>query len=97
VALTGHDQPAAQTLTRQQERAMLAFLWSAGAEGFDIEAYDGSVWDQGVRPWPTMDNLVKLGLVERIQWWDEEAGWQYELTDAGKAYMRTVVEARRAA
>lgn len=76
---------------------MEVFLWPAGREGFDIEAYDSSVWDQGVRPWPTMDNLVKLGLVERVQWWDEEAGWQYELTDAGKAYMRTVVEARRAA
>ena len=91
---------AAQTaprLTPQQVRAMLAFLWSAGTEGFDTEAFDGSVWDWGVRPWPTMGNLVGLGLVERVQWWDEEAGWQYELTDAGKAYMRTVVEARRAA
>jgi hypothetical protein len=67
------DAQSLDVLTRQQEQALKAFR-------VDGEAYDGSIWDEGVRPWPTMDNLVKLGYVERVQWWDEEAGWQYELT-----------------
>jgi hypothetical protein len=95
--MASNDQPAAQTLTKQQERAMLAFLWAAGSRGFDDEASDSAVWDWGVRPWPTMGNLAKLGLVESHEWLGPEDGWLWRLTDAGRAYMATVVEARRAA
>jgi hypothetical protein len=95
--VTPKDTAATVDLTRQQQRAMLAFLWSAGSEGFDIEASDSAVWDWGVRPWPTMENLSKVGLVESHEWLGPEDGWLWRLTDAGKAYMRTVVEARRAA
>ena len=84
------------SLTKQQQRAMLAFLWSGGPRGFDDEACDGSVWDYGVRPWPTMDNLVAKGLVERDSWYGPEEGWNYRLTDAGREYMAAVVAERSA-
>ena len=96
-ARRGGDSAATVRLTKQQKRAMLSFLWNAGPDGFDVETSDGAVWDWGVRPWPTMSNLAKLGLVESDSWIGPEEGWLYRLTDAGKAYMRGVVEARRAA
>ena len=84
-------------LTKQQERAMLAFLWNAGSRGFDDEACDGAVWDWGIRPWPTMDNLAAKGLVVCDAWYGPEEGHNWRLTDLGRDYMREVVEARRAA
>lgn len=86
---------SAAKLTKRQERAMLAFLWG-GPRGFDDEACDGAVWDWGVRPWPTMDNLVTKGLIERDSWNGLEEGWLYRLTDAGRSYMADVVAARKA-
>lgn len=73
---------------------MLAFLWAGGSHGFDDEACDGSVWDWGVRPWPTMDNLVTKGLVTVDGWYGPEEGNHYVLTDAGREYMAAVVAAR---
>lgn len=87
--------PTGAQLTKAQERAMTAFLWLARPEGFDTEASDSEVWDVPVRPWPTMGNLTKLGLIEAAEWLGSDDGWLWRLTDAGKAYMRTVVEARR--
>ena len=83
-------------LTRQQKRAMLAFLWVGGSEGFDTEASDSAVWDVPVRPWPTMQNLAKLGLIESHEWLGPEDGWLWRLTDAGADYMRSVVTAQAA-
>lgn len=84
-------------LTSQQARAMLAFLWSAGSRGFDDEACDGAVWDWGVQPWPTMDNLAAKGLIAAAGWYGPEEGYNWRLTDAGRAYMREVVAQRAAA
>lgn len=70
---------------------MRGFLWAYGREGFCVEAYDSTAWDQGVRPWPTMENLCKLGLIERTSWWGPEEGHEYRLTDLGKDYMRHIV------
>lgn len=84
-------------LSHQQARAMLAFLWSAGSRGFDDEAYDATVWDWGVRPWPTMENLANKGLIEAVGWWGPEEGWQWRLTDLGRSYMESVVIGRAAA
>ncbi len=71
-------------LTKQQARAMRAFLWR---DTYDEEACDGAVWDRGVRPWPTMDNLAKKGLVTAYSWLGPEEGWLWRLTDLGCAYM----------
>lgn len=84
-------------LTKQQARAMLAFLWAAGREGFDNEACDGAVWDNGVRPWPTMDNLEQKGLVRMDAWYGPEEGRLWALTEEGREYMRGVVRERAAA
>ena len=88
------EKAACVDLTKQQARAMLAFLWSAGSEGFDTEACDMAVWDWNVRPWPTMQNLEKKGLVEADSWCGPEEGWNWRLTEAGKDYMRAVVAER---
>jgi len=85
------------TLTKRQERAMLAFLYRASARGYDDEATDSSVWDWGVRPWPTMANLRDKGLIEDAGWWGPEDGHLYKLTDLGHAYMTSVVAKRAAA
>ena len=74
---------------------MLAFLWSAGSRGFDDEACDMAVWEWNVRPWPTMNNLAAKGLIEADAWYGPDEGWNWRLTDAGRAYMSAVVEARR--
>lgn len=66
-------------LTRQQQRALRVFRYDDG------RATDGAVWDEGVRPWPTMDNLVEKGLATRGGWLDPEWGYEYTLTDAGRA------------
>ncbi len=78
-------------LTKQQQRAMLAFLYM---DTYDEEACDGAVWDRGVRPWPTMDNLADKGMVTKDLWYGEESGWNWRLTDLGCAYMQAVVSAR---
>jgi hypothetical protein len=67
-------------LTKQQTRAMCAFE-------FDDEPSDASVWELGVRPWPTMENLVAKGLIERGPWWDKEHGYLYRLTDSGRTFL----------
>ena len=42
----------------------------------------------GYRPWPTMDNLIDKGLVERVAWEGEHEGWLYALTPAGCVVLR---------
>lgn len=73
---------------------MLAFLWSAGREGFDTHASDMAVWDWGIRPWPTMDNLAAKGLIEAESWGGREEGWTWRLTPDGMDYMRKVAAER---
>ncbi len=87
--MSGHADTI--SLTRQQERAMLAFLWRAGSRGFEDETCDSAVWDWGVRPWPTMDNLIAKGLIVADGWYGPEEGHNYRLTDLGRSYMATVV------
>lgn len=88
---------SALKLTKRQERAMLAFLYKYNERGYDDEATDSAVWDWGVRPWPTMDNLVAKGLIEKAGWWGPEDGHLWKLTDAGRAFMDEIVTARAAA
>jgi predicted ArsR family transcriptional regulator len=89
-----HPNPDKRRLTKQQERAMRAFLWPSSPRGFDDHAGDLTVWSYGVRPWPTMDNLVAKGLVEAESWNGHEEGWNWQLTDLGRDYMRRLVENR---
>jgi hypothetical protein len=81
-------------LTTQQKRAMHAFL---RRDGFDTETTDAAVWDCGVRPWPTMENIAKKGLVVAECWYGSEDGWSWRLTDAGREYMAALAMARSAA
>lgn len=68
-------------LTRQQEAALMSFEESyEGGEGSD-----GLCWMEGVRPWPTMSNLVDKGLATWVCWIDEDAGNEYRLTTLGAA------------
>lgn len=83
-------------LTKQQARAMLAFLWVGGTRGYEDEACDGAIWDWNVRPWPTTDNLIAKGLIEKDSWNGPEEGWCYRLTDSGREYMARVVAERLA-
>lgn len=76
-------------LTRQQEAALRAFDGSHVGE----TSSDSACWLEDVRPWPTMDNLIAKGLVERLAWFGPEDGWEYALTEAG-ARAREVVLAR---
>jgi len=76
-------------LTAQQTRAMRSFCW--GIDGIDDQATDTSAWNEGVRPWPTMGNLVKKGLIETVEWVGHEDGWLYKLTPLGRDYMREVM------
>lgn len=78
IPLSAHS---ALRLTPQQERALISFEGS-------IEGELGSsrqCWEAGVRPWPTMDNLVEKGLAVHEGWWDEDTGHIYHLTAAGAA------------
>lgn len=79
------------TLTKQQERAMRSFLWR---DGFDNETTDLTVWDYGVRPWPTMENLARKGFVQPVSYGGPEEGWLYRLTDLGRSYMESLTRAR---
>ncbi len=72
-------------LTKQQARALRAFLYVYSATGIDPETCGAAVWDCGVRPWPTMDNLVAKGLVEMAGWFGPDEGHGYRLTEAGYA------------
>ena len=90
------EPPVQLQLTAQQRRAMRAFLWDAGSRGFDDEACDGAVWDEGVRPWPTISNLERKGLVGADSWYGPDEGWNWRLTDSGRAYMTEIVAVRRA-
>lgn len=81
-------------LTKRQKRAMHAFLWAGGREGFDTQAYDSSIWDVGVRPWPTAANLQAKGLIESVRWWGSDEGYEYRLTALGCEYMRDLVAER---
>lgn len=82
---------AIPSVTKRQRQAMRAFLWSWGREGYDDSTCDGACWDQGVRPWPTMDNLCTKGLIVRDEWFGSEEGWTYKLTDLGRDFMRALV------
>jgi len=68
---------------------MRSFCW--GIDGVDDQATDASAWNEGVRPWPTMENLVKKGLIEKVEWVGHEDGWLYQLTPLGRNYMREVM------
>lgn len=74
-------------MTKQQKRAMRAFLWKYGTDGIDPETCDAAIWDQGVRPWPTMDNLIAQGFVTRVGWISAEEGYDYRLTSSGRSYL----------
>lgn len=68
-------------LTKQQARAMRTFLCDGG------ETSSGYVWDEGVRPWPTMRNLERKGLCVSVEYLDEDAGYLYSLTTAGADWL----------
>lgn len=79
------------TLTRQQQRALCSFDGSVeGAQGSDM-----GCWEEAVRPWPTMDNLIAKGLCERTERlsWAEEEGWIYELTAEGAVEREKALDA----
>ncbi len=76
-----------ERLTKQQARAMRVFLWPPGIDGIDPEACDAAVWDRGVRPYPTMANLERKGLVESVGWISAEEGYDYRLTPLGRSYL----------
>ena len=66
-------------LTRQQ---WVAIRWMHG-EG-DVQEY--FLWYEGVRPWPTMANLVAKGLAETVCWEEysyDERGYRRRLTPLG--------------
>jgi hypothetical protein len=74
------------SVTRQQ-RVALEFARQEG------DAYDWGLWNEGVRPWPTIKNLAAKGLIEIIEWGyfcDEEQGYVYRLTPAGEAVLDAV-------
>ncbi len=78
----------AARLTKQQRRALL--LWRGWPYDF---VTDGQVWDEARhRPWPTMDNLIAKGLIQRHGWIDEDAGWEYDLTDDGRALLKVLTD-----
>jgi hypothetical protein len=76
-------------LTRQQERAFRLFdvRWP------DDFVTDGQCWDDArCRPWPTMDNLIRKGLIDRDGWVDQDTGWEYKLTPAGLELLKTLTD-----
>lgn len=76
-------------LTRQQERALRMF----SVKWPDDIVTDGQCWDDArCRPWPTMDNLIAKGLIEREGWWGEEFGWEYKLTPAGLELLKALTD-----
>ena len=71
------------SVTRQQ-RVALEFARQEG------DACDWGLWNEGIRPWPTVKNLARKGLVEIVEWGclsDEEQGYVYRLTPAGEAVL----------
>ena len=70
-----------EALTRQQR---IALRWLR-AEG---EACEQGLWMEGVRPRPTLFNLVKKGLAENLGWngtgCDDQVGYRFRITLAGE-------------
>jgi hypothetical protein len=78
-------------LTPQQMRALFAFEGSAEGD----TASEGQCWAAGVRPWPTMWNLVAKGVaVDAGEAHDEEDGYLYALTAAGGVERDLLIEER---
>jgi hypothetical protein len=75
------------TLTKR-ERATLELL------AFEGELNEGMMADQlyplVLRPRLVANSLVKKGLVKLGTWWDEEAGYELVLTDAGREAIRAL-------
>lgn len=77
------DLPRLTGLTRQQA-AMLREFWASNWPECPYEHTDMTLMEgTGYRCWPTMDNLVAKGLVERVEWEDDYSGWLYRVTPAG--------------
>lgn len=51
----------------------------------------------GVREWPTCDNLIALGLLDRVEWLGNDEGWLYRLTPAGRVELAKRTDAPVAA
>lgn len=69
-------------LTRQQQHALL-WVYREGGEPNDCFLR----FETGVRPWPTLANLARKGLVEIVRWEEingDEYGFCWRLTDDGK-------------
>lgn len=77
-------------LTRQQQLALCSFEGSAEGEMGSA----GACWNEGVRPWPTMDNLVEKGLAVLVEWYDEYEGYLYKLTALGAVEREKALDAR---
>lgn len=81
--MTGSDLPKLSSLTRQQQ-AMLGEFWAANWPECPYQHTDRTLMEgTGYRCWPTMDNLVAKGLVEHVEWEDDDSGWLYRVTPAG--------------
>lgn len=86
------DQSTAVRLTKQQ-KAALGYLLLQG-EAHDYWMYDYT----GYQAWPTMNNLVKKGLVENVSWEEysyEERGYVRKLTHDGYRLARQLAEVSR--
>jgi len=73
-----------------RERASLALFTT---EGELNEGMMAELWPLIRSPRHVTKSLVAKGLVTLGQWWDEEAGYELHLTDAGRA----ALDAERAA
>ena len=80
----------AAALTRQQRQALRNAFEESEDEGYGS---DSMCWDGGVRPWPTMDNLAKLGFCRYIGW-EDEPGRMYSLTADGADLRQALVSER---
>lgn len=70
-------------LTRQQAHILREF----GNPDDPYEQSSDTLAICGVREWPTCDNLIAAGLIERTAWIDGE-GWLYRLTSDGCEQLR---------
>lgn len=84
------------TLTLQQARALRAFCHPYEGETTTSEG----CWMEGVRPWPTMENLCAIGLAVEDGYLNQDEGYAYKLTALGAevlGYLRNTNAIERAA
>ena len=71
-------------LTWQQAHILREFMPADCPHGASSETLAIS----GVREWPTCNNLIALGLIERDEWSGENEGWIYSCTAKGSDVLR---------